>query len=147
MKILGLDYGDTSIGVAVYDSSVDFVYPKDTIFRDKDNVVRKSLRAIEEIIKDENIEKIVLGLPITMSDKEGTRAIKTKEFGEILKKRTNMEILYQDERLSTIEASEILDKNNIKASDKKKYIDSVAASIILREYVNTMKGEYNGRKK
>lgn len=136
MNILGLDYGDTSIGIAIYKSDVDFIYPKETLFRDKVNVLRKSFRDIENIIKEENIDKIVIGLPINMKGTEGSRAEKTREFGELLEKRVKLEIIYQDERLTTIEASEILDNNNIKKSDQKKYIDSVAACIILREYVN-----------
>ena len=139
MKILGLDYGSKTIGVAICDESVDFIYPLKTIWRKKNNVIRESLRNIDKIVESENIQKIVIGLPITMKDNEGTRAKLTKEFGEKIKlryKEKNINVEYQDERLTTMEASEILSKNNIKKSEQKKYIDSVAAVLILQDYIH-----------
>lgn len=140
MKTLGLDFGTKTIGVAIYDDSVDFIYPLDTIWRKKNNVIRESLRNIDKIIEKENIQKIIIGLPITMKDTEGVRAKASRDFGEKVSKRykeKNIDVFYQDERLTTIEASEILSKNNIKKSEQKKYIDSVAAMVILNEYKNS----------
>ncbi|MCQ2610008.1 MAG: Holliday junction resolvase RuvX, partial [Lachnospiraceae bacterium] len=89
MKILSLDYGSKTIGVAVYDKTVDFVYPLETIWRKKNNAIRESLRHIDVIIEKENIKKIVVGLPITMKDTEGERARISRAFGEKLSLRSS----------------------------------------------------------
>lgn len=144
MKILGIDYGDYSIGLAIYDDSIDFIYPLITIFRKKENIIRKSLVEIEKIIINENIKKIIIGLPLNMDGTKTGRVEKTIEFKNKLQKRIdeNIPILFQDERLTTIEAEEILKMNNIKREDFKKNIDQVAATIILNDYKETIT---NGR--
>lgn len=139
-KILGIDYGSLTIGLAIYDVETDFIYPLKTIKRPRENILRESLREIADIIDKEKISKIVIGFPLSMDDSTNDRTELTKSFAEKLKLRISpdIEILFQDERLTTIEAKEILDMHNRKLKDQKKDIDQIAAMIILEEYKNNM---------
>lgn len=139
MRIIALDYGSKTIGVAVSDELGLTALPLETIKRDKENKLRKTLARIEEIIKERSISLIVLGKPLNMDDSEGERVKKTLEFAAALEKRTGLKVVLQDERLSSIEAKEILADSGIKQEDMKLYIDSVAASVILRDFMNTDK--------
>ena len=163
-KILGIDYGDFSIGLAVFDFETRFTYPYKTIFRAKANVLRKSLREIIDIIVKEKITEVVVGYPLNMDDTEGERIDKVKVFTKMLETKlialkesggldyivnskvdkdslTNahlyIPISFQDERLTTKEADEILSDREIQKSKRKEYIDQVAAEIILNDYVNS----------
>ena len=135
-KILGIDYGSLTIGLAIYDVETDFIYPLKTIKRSKENILRESLREIADIIDKENISKIVIGFPLSMDDSTNDRTILTKSFADKLKLRISkdIDIVFQDERLTSVEAKEILDKNNRKLKDQKKDIDQIAAMIILKDY-------------
>ena len=139
-KILGIDYGSLTIGLAIYDVETDFIYPLKTIKRPRENILRESLREISDIIDKEKISKIVIGFPLSMDDSTNDRTELTKSFADKLKLRISpdIEILFQDERLTTIEAKEILDMHNRKLKDQKKDIDQIAAMIILEEYKNNM---------
>lgn len=139
MRIIALDYGSKTVGVAVSDELGLTALPLETIKRDKENKLRKTLARIEEIIKERSISLIVLGKPLNMDDSEGERVKKTLEFAAALEKRTGLKVVLQDERLSSIEAKEILADSGIKQEDMKLYIDSVAASVILRDFMNTDK--------
>ena len=140
-KFLGIDYGDFSIGLAIYDVATDFIYPYKTIFRERPNALRKSLREIADIVSKENIIKIVIGYPLNMNDTEGERVEKVKLFKEKLDSKLNESVMidFQDERLTTKEAHEILKAHGIKKADEKKHIDQVAAEIILEDYKNERK--------
>ena len=83
-KILGIDYGDFSIGLAIFDLETDFIFPYKTIFRAKANVLRKSVREIADIVEVENITDIVIGLPLNADGTEGDRAEKVKIFAKML---------------------------------------------------------------
>ena len=157
-KILGIDYGDFSIGLAIFDLEVDFIYPVKTIFRDKANVLRKSIREIVDIIKQKEVTDIVIGLPLNADGTEGERVEKVKNFAKMLKNVLNaisvedegkteivnkaqefknsncFKISFQDERLTTVEAKTILSERGIKKEDWKKNIDQIAAEIILQDY-------------
>ena len=157
-KILGIDYGDFSIGLAIFDLEVDFIYPVKTIFRDKANVLRKSIREIVDIIKQKEVTDIVIGLPLNEDGTEGERVEKVKNFAKMLKNGLNaicvedegkteivnkvqefknnncFKISFQDERLTTVEAKTILAERGIKKEDWKKNIDQIAAEIILQDY-------------
>ena len=138
-KILGIDYGDFSIGLAIFDLETDFIFPYKTIFRAKANVLRKSIREIVDIIKIESITDIVVGLPLNADGSEGDRVEKVKNFANMLKNaliNANCEpqIFFQDERLTTVEAKTILAERGIKKSDWKKTIDQIAAELILQDY-------------
>ena len=138
-KILGIDYGDFSIGLAIFDLETDFIFPYKTIFRAKANVLRKSIREIVDIIKIESITDIVVGLPLNADGSEGDRVEKVKNFANMLKNaliNANCEpqIFFQDERLTTVEAKTILAERGIKKEDWKKTIDQIAAELILQDY-------------
>lgn len=146
-KILGIDYGDFTIGLAIFDLETDFIYPYKTIFRAKANVLRKSIREIAEIVKTENITDIVIGLPLNADGSEGDRVEKVKSFARMLSNGlTNaglyepvIPIVFQDERLTTVEAKSILQERGIPKSEWKKNIDQIAAEIILTDYKHVNK--------
>ena len=153
-KILGIDYGDFSIGLAVFDLETDFIYPLKTIFREKANILRKSIREIVEIANTENITDIVIGLPLNADGSEGDRVDKVKNFARMLSNgianrmgefnetkgcmgelyESTIPIVFQDERLTTIEAKSILQERSIPKTEWKKNIDQIAAEIILQDY-------------
>lgn len=142
MRIMGLDYGSVTVGVAISDSLCITAQPLETITRRSENKLRRTFARIEELIKEYEVEFIVLGLPLNMDDSAGPRAERTLEFKEALEKRTQMEVILQDERLSTFEAREVLKESGVKPEDTKKYIDKIAASCILQDFLNN---KYNGR--
>ncbi len=136
MRILGLDFGSKTVGVAVTDPLGYTAQGVEIIRRDSTNKLRKTLARIEQLVEQYNIEKIVLGYPVMLSGTEGERVKKTKEFGAMLERRTGLEIVFQDERLTTVEAYEIMDEAGIKKQDRYKYVDQIAATIILEDYIN-----------
>lgn len=135
MRILGLDYGSKTVGVAMTDALGMTVQPYKTIQRDRESKLRQTLSEIAEIVEQYQIEKIVMGLPLNMDDTEGDRAAKTRDFAEKLKLRVAIPIEFTDERLTTMEAEEILDQSGIPRSEQKKVIDQVAAQLILEQYL------------
>lgn len=135
MRIMGLDYGTKTVGVAVTDALGMTIQPLLTITRDSDNKIRPTLRRLSEIIEKMNVESIVLGLPLNMDGSEGERAVRSREFADMLERRTGLEVHLVDERLTTVEAGEILNMCGIAKKDHKKYVDSVAAVLILEDYV------------
>lgn len=135
MRILGLDYGSKTVGVAMTDALGMTVQPYKTIQRERESKLRQTLSEITEIVEQYQIEKIVMGLPLNMDDTEGDRASKTRDFAEKLKLRVAVPIEFTDERLTTMEAEEILDQSGIPRSEQKKVIDQVAAQLILEQYL------------
>ncbi len=135
MRILGLDYGSKTVGVAMTDVLGMTVQPYKTIQRDRESKLRQTLSEIAEIVEQYQIEKIVMGLPLNMDDTEGDRVAKTRDFAEKLKLRVAVPIEFTDERLTTMEAEEILDQSGIPRSEQKKVIDQVAAQLILEQYL------------
>lgn len=140
-KILGIDYGSLTIGLAIYDVETDFIYPLKTLKRARENIIRENLREIENIISNEKITKVVIGFPLSMDDSTNERTELTSKFADKLKSRISedIDIVFQDERLTTEEAHEVLNLNNRKLKDQKKDIDQVAAMIILNEYKESIK--------
>lgn len=136
MRILGLDFGSKTVGVAVTDALGMTAQGVEIIRRDSPKKLRRTLARIEELVKLYDVEKIVLGYPIMLSGSEGERVEKTKEFAKLLKKRVGKEIIFQDERLTTVEAYEIMDEMGIKKEDRYLYVDQIAATIILEDYMN-----------
>ena len=135
MRILGRDYGSKTVGVAMTDALGMTVQPYKTIQRDRESKLRQTLSEIAEIVEQYQIKKIVMGLPLNMDDTEGDRAAKTRDFAEKLKLRVAVPIEFTDERLTTMEAEEILDQSGIPRSEQKKVIDQVAAQLILEQYL------------
>lgn len=138
MRIMGLDYGSKTVGVAVSDLLGMTAQPVETITRKDENKLRKTCARIEELIKEYDVTKIVLGLPKHMNDDIGDRAEKSIAFGEMLKRRTGLEVVMWDERLTTVEAEQTLIECNVRREDRKKYIDQIAAVFILQGYMDSV---------
>ena len=104
MRLLGLDYGSKTVGVAVTDPLGYTAQPLETITRKEENKLRRTLARIEELVKEYSVEKIVLGLPVNMDGSKGERAELALRFKEMLERRTGLEVIMQDERLTTVAA-------------------------------------------
>ena len=136
MRIMGIDYGDRRIGVAVTDLLGITAQGVATV----QNRGREKVKIeFEKLLKEYNPEKIVLGLPKNMDGTLGFRAEATYEFAELLKELTDKEIIFWDERLTTVSAAHILNETNTRGKDRKKVIDTVSACIILENYMNSIK--------
>ncbi len=140
-RYLGLDFGSKTVGVAISDPLLMSASGLEIIRRDRESKIRKTLSRIDEIIKEYDVDEIVLGLPMNMDDTEGERCRKTREFGENLERRTGLKVNYFDERLSSFEAHEILDECGIKSVNHKEFVDEVAAMVILQGYLDDMYGK------
>lgn len=135
-RVMGLDFGSKTVGVAVSDLLFSTAQGVEIVRRKSENKLRQTLARLEELIEEYNVEKIVLGYPKNMDDTEGLRCAKTNEFKDILEKRTGLPIILWDERLTTVEADEILSSCGVKKQDRKKQIDKVAAVLILQGYMD-----------
>jgi len=141
MRIMGLDYGSKTVGVALSDPLGITAQPLETIVRKEENKLRKTYARIEAIIAEKGVETIVLGLPLNMNDTVGERATLTQTFAEGLERRTGLPIVYWDERLSTFSANEVLIESGVRREDRKKYIDQIAAVLILQAYLDSLKSK------
>ena len=138
MRILGLDLGDRTIGVAVSDP-LGFTAQGITTIRRKS--LQYDIDELKKICKEYNIEKVLLGYPKNMNDTIGERAEKTEEFKTMLERRTGLPVILWDERLTTVEADEILEESGVPRSERKKVIDKIAAGLILQSYLNFLDTE------
>ena len=136
MRIMGIDYGDRRIGVAVTDLLGITAQGVATV---QNRGAEKVKIEFEKLLKEYNPEKIVLGLPKNMDGTLGFRAEATYEFAELLKELTDKEIIFWDERLTTVSAAHILNETNTRGKDRKKVIDTVSACIILENYMNSVR--------
>lgn len=138
MRVIGLDYGSKTVGVALSDELMLTAQPLTTIHRDRPTKLRQTLAQIEQIIEQYDVDRIVVGWPKKLDNEEGERCEKTKEFGDMLENRTGLEIIYQDERLTTAQADGVLEQGGIRKDKRKQYIDKMAASLILQNYLATL---------
>ncbi len=138
MRIMGLDYGSKTVGVAISDPLGITAQGVETICRKEENKLRRTLARIEELVKEYEVGRIVIGLPVHMNGEIGERAGRTREFGEMLARRTGLEIVYRDERLTTVEAEQTLIENKVRRENRKQYIDKIAAVFILQEYLDSL---------
>lgn len=136
MGIMGLDYGSATIGVAISDELLITAQGIETIHRQKENHLRKSLARIEELIKEYSVNLIVLGYPKNMNNTIGERARKTEEFAKKLENRTNLEIILWDERLTTVMAEQALISGDVRREKRDKVVDKLAAVLILQNYLD-----------
>nr|WP_144365138.1 Holliday junction resolvase RuvX [Lacrimispora amygdalina] len=143
MRILGLDFGSKTVGVAVSDGLLLTAQGVETIERKDENKLRKTCARIEELIAEYGITEIVLGLPKNMNNTEGERVEKTKAFGEMLERRTGLPVQYWDERLTTVAAEQILMESGVRRENRKAVIDKVAAGLILQGYLDCLKTKEN----
>ena len=143
MRILGLDFGSKTVGVAVSDGLLLTAQGVETIERKDENKLRKTCARIEELIAEYEITESVLGLPKNMNNTEGERVEKTKAFGEMLERRTGLPVHYWDERLTTVAAEQILIESGVRRENRKAVIDKVAAGLILQGYLDCLKTKEN----
>lgn len=144
MRILGLDFGSKTVGVAVSDELLLTAQGLETIERKEENKLRKTCARIEELAKQYGAEKIVLGFPKNMNNTEGERAEKTKEFKEMLERRTGLLVVLWDERLTSVAAEQILMESGVRRENRKAVIDKVAACLILQGYLDRLNQEEQG---
>ena len=137
-RILGLDYGAKTVGVAVSDPLGITAQGVETIHRKSENKLRQTVARIEELVRDYDVETIVLGLPVRLSGEIGDRAVKTLEFREMLERRTGRRIIMWDERLTTVAADRVLDEAKVARTDRKEVIDMLAAVFILQGYMDSL---------
>ena len=138
MRVMGLDYGSKTVGVAVSDPLGLTAQGIETIERKEENKLRRTCARIEALIKEYGVEKIVLGFPKHMNNDIGERAEKTLEFRDMLTRRTGLEVIMWDERLTTVEAERTLIESSVRREDRKKYIDKMAAVFILQGYLDSL---------
>ena len=147
MRILGLDYGTKTVGVAISDPLGITAQPVETITRSKPGKLRQTLARIEALIEEYQAEKIVLGYPKNMNNTIGERALKSLEFKEKLEGRTGLPVVMWDERLTTAEAERTLMETGVRRENRKQYLDQMAAVLILQGYLDRIsmnKEENNG---
>lgn len=136
MRIMGLDFGSKTVGVAISDSLLVIAQPLEIIRRKEANKLRQTLARIEELIVEYEVEEIVLGLPLNMNDTEGERVLLTREFKEKLERRTGLPVVMWDERLTTVEADNAMMEAGIRRENRKEYVDKIAAALILQSYLD-----------
>ena len=141
MRILGLDYGSKTVGVAVSDALGWTAQSLETITRKEENKLRKTLARIEALVKEYEVEKIVLGYPKHMNNEQGDRCAKTESFREMLESRTGLPVILQDERMSTVSAERILMEGGVRRENRKEHIDKMAAAFILQTYLDRISHE------
>ncbi len=135
MRIMGLDYGEARIGVSISDLLGFTAQPMDTVC-EKDRC--RQLEIITDLIKETNAEKVVVGLPKRMDGTEGHRAEVTRSFCKDLSEMTGIDVVMQDERLSSSEAHKMLDLGGISGKNRKTKVDKIAAVIILQSYLDSI---------
>ena len=135
---MGLDYGTKTVGVAISDALGLTAQGIETIERKEENKLRRTCARIEELIREYEVEKIVLGCPKHMNNDVGERAEKSLEFKAMLERRTGLEVVMWDERLTTVAAERTLIESKVRREDRKKYIDKIAAVFILQGYLDSL---------
>ena len=137
-RVLGLDYGDVRIGIALSDVTRFLASGFENYTRVS---LEKDCQHIAEIISSNNVKVVVLGLPLNMDGSEGVRVEKTKEFAEELKKYTSVEIDFLDERLTSVSAEKILISADVSRKKRKEVLDKLSATIILQDYLDANYGK------
>ena len=147
MRLMGLDYGSKTVGVAVSDPLGLTAQGVETVWRKQENKLRQTMARIEELISEYQVERIVLGYPKNLNYTVGERAVNSLEFKEKLEKRTGLPVVMWDERLTTAEAERTLMETGVRRENRKQFLDQMAAVLILQGYLDRMnmnKDENNG---
>lgn len=137
MRIMGLDFGSRTTGVAVSDPLGITAQGVETIVRKDENKLRQTCARIEALIKEYEIEEIVLGYPKNMNNTAGERAEKTEVFKAMLERRTGKPVILWDERLTTIAAERVLMESGVRRENRKAVVDKIAAVLILQGYLDS----------
>ena len=139
MRVMGLDYGSKTVGVAISDPLGITAQGIETIHRKAENKLRQTLARIEELVKEYEVDKLVLGFPKHMNNTIGDRAEKSLELKAMLERRTGLPVIMWDERLTTLEAERTLIESKVRREDRKKYVDKIAAVFILQGYLDSIR--------
>lgn len=142
-RIMGLDFGSKTVGVAVSDALGLTAQGVEIIRREQENKLRRTLARIEELILQYHVSEIVLGYPKNMNNTVGERARKTLEFAETLKRRTGLPVEMWDERLTTVAANRVLIEGGVRREKRKEYVDMIAAVYILQGYLDSRERKTN----
>ena len=141
MRILGLDYGTKTVGVAVSDPLLLTAQGVEIIRRKSAGKLRQTLARIEELVEQYEVETIVLGYPKNMNNTEGDRCEQTKELKEMLERRTGLPVVLWDERLTTVAADQSMMEMGIRRENRKDYVDEIAAIFILHGYLDYLSNQ------
>jgi len=141
MRIMGLDFGSKTVGVAISDPLLITAQGIEIIRRKEENKLRQTLARIEELIGQYEVEKIVLGQPKHMNGTEGVRVELTEEFKEKLERRTGLPVILWDERLTTVAADKTMMEAGIRREHRKEYVDMIAATFILQGYLDYLSNQ------
>ena len=141
MRIMGLDFGSKTVGVAISDALLITAQGIEIIRRKEENKLRQTLARIEELIVQYEVEEIVLGLPKNMNATEGERVALTMEFKEKLERRTGLPVHMWDERLTTVAADRAMMEAGIRRENRKDYVDMIAATLILQGFLDRRSNE------
>lgn len=136
MRIIGLDYGTKTVGVAVSDSLGLTAQGIETITRKEENKLRQTLARIEALVEEYQAEELVVGLPKNMNNTLGERALACQDFAEKLERRTGLPVVMWDERLTTVAAENVLKESGVRRENRKAVIDQIAAVFILQGYLD-----------
>ena len=141
MRIMGLDFGSKTVGVAVSDSLLITAQGVEIIRREREDKLRRTLARIEELILEYEVEEIVLGLPKHMNNTLGERAELSMEFKDKLERRTGLPVQMWDERLTTVAADRAMIEAGIRREHRKEHVDKIAACFILQGYLDYRKNK------
>ena len=136
MRIMGLDFGSKTVGVAVSDELLLTAQGIETIHRKSPGKLRQTLARIQALIEEYQVDRIVLGFPKNMDNTQGERCQKTLEFQELLEKRSGLAVVLWDERLTTAAAERVLMESGVRRENRKRYVDQIAAVFILQGYLD-----------
>ena len=138
IRIMGLDYGSKTVGVAISDPLGLTAQGIEIIRRTSENKLRRTLARIEELVREYEVTTIVLGFPKNMNNTVGERGEKSLEFKEMLERRTGIPVIMWDERLTTVSANRTLMESGVRREDRKEYVDMIAAVYILQGYLDSL---------
>lgn len=141
MRIMGLDFGSKTVGVAVSDPLLITAQGIEIIRRPEENKLRRTLARIEQLIVEYEVGAIVLGLPKNMNDTIGDRAELSLAFREKLERRTGLPVTMWDERLTTVAADKAMMEAGIRRERRREYVDKIAAVFILQGYLDYRAGK------
>ncbi|MBD5088344.1 MAG: Holliday junction resolvase RuvX [Clostridiales bacterium] len=138
MRIMGLDYGSVTVGVAISDALLLTAQGIEVIRRKDENKLRQTYARIEQLVEEYDVEKIVVGYPKNMNNTIGERAMKSEDFAKTLERRTGLPVILFDERLSTVSAHNAMIEGNMRREKRAKVVDKVAAVFILQTYLDSI---------
>ena len=133
---MGLDVGNKTIGVALSDPMFLLANALETIKRKKASV---DIERIKKLVEENDVNLIVVGLPKNMNNTIGPQAMRVISFVDLLKKQVDVEVVYEDERMTTIQSEAVLMDMEVRRENRKKYIDKIAATFILQTYLDRRK--------